>query len=42
MRDEIDSYREESLNYEDLEEMPPGQVGDEAHNVNAGNKARGK
>ena len=42
MHDELNSYRENSITYEDLKEIPLVLLGDEAHHFNAGTKARGK
>ena len=42
MHDELNSYRENSITYEDLKDLPIVLLGDEAHHFNAGTKARGK
>ena len=42
MHDELNSYRENSITYEDLKEIPLVLLGDEAHHFNAGTKAKGK
>jgi len=42
MHDELNSYRENSITYEDLKETPLVLLGDEAHHFNAGTKAKGK
>ncbi|VTP60144.1 Uncharacterized protein conserved in bacteria [Serratia rubidaea] len=42
MHDELNSYRENSITYEDLKEIPIVLLGDEAHHFNAGTKAKGK
>ncbi|HCU0194031.1 TPA: DEAD/DEAH box helicase family protein [Proteus mirabilis] len=42
IHDELNSYRENSITYEDLKEIPLVLLGDEAHHFNAGTKARGK
>ena len=39
MHDELNSYRENSITYEDLKEIPLVLLGDEAHHFNAGTKA---
>ncbi|HCR1837430.1 TPA: DEAD/DEAH box helicase family protein [Enterobacter hormaechei] len=42
MHDELNSYRENGITYEDLKEIPLVLLGDEAHHFNAGTKAKGK
>ncbi|HGJ5865121.1 DEAD/DEAH box helicase family protein [Arsenophonus nasoniae] len=42
MHDELNSYRENSITYEDLREIPLVLLGDEAHHFNAETKAKGK
>lgn len=42
IHDELNSYRENSITYEDLSEFPLVLLGDEAHHFNAGTKAKGK
>lgn len=42
MHDELNSYRENSITYEDLKEIPLVLLGDEAHHFNAGTKAKVK
>lgn len=42
MHDELNSYRENGITYEDLREMPIVMLGDEAHHFNAETKAKGK
>lgn len=42
MHDELNSYRENSITYEDLKEIPLVLLGDEAHHFNAGTKTNGK
>lgn len=42
MHDELNNYREDSITYEDLKEIPLVLLGDEAHHFNAGTKAKGK
>lgn len=41
MHDELNSYRENSITYEDLREIPLVLLGDEAHHFNAETKAKG-
>lgn len=41
IHDELNSYRENSITYEDLKEIPLVLLGDEAHHFNAGTKAKG-
>lgn len=42
IHDELNSYKENSVTYEDLEEIPLVLLGDEAHHFNAETKAKGK
>jgi len=42
IHDELNSYRENSITYEDLKETKLVLLGDEAHHFNAGTKAKGK
>lgn len=42
IHDELNSYKENSITYEDLAEIPLVLLGDEAHHFNAGTKAKGK
>lgn len=42
IHDELNSYRENSITYEDLKEIPLVLLGDEAHHFNAGTQANGR
>ncbi|TMS55170.1 DEAD/DEAH box helicase family protein [Acinetobacter lwoffii] len=42
IHDELNSYKENSITYEDLAEIPLVLLGDEAHHFNAETKAKGK
>lgn len=42
IHDELNSYKENSITYEDLSEIPLVLLGDEAHHFNAETKAKGK
>ncbi|WP_411904890.1 hypothetical protein [Salmonella enterica] len=42
MHEELNSYREHSITYEDLKEIPLVLLGDEANHFKAGPKAKGK
>lgn len=42
MHEELNSYRENSITYEDLREIPLVLLGDEAHHFSAETRARGK